>query len=140
MKTITITGPGLEYIITQEFGRGISKLEVRSATDASDGSHTFDELYEHRYRLFIALCKQIKENSIGKVWRSEQHSIDAEGKQEAMYEGYFILGIGQNKGEQITYHLPISLWEATNFAYTFENAYEWDGHTSDDVIERIKRL
>lgn len=147
MKTITVIGKNIkenEIVFSQtHFKDGevlITKIEIPNTTDASDGSHTFDELYEHRYRLFIALCKQLKENSVAKVWRSKEHAIDVEGKQQGMYEGYFIMGIGQTQGEMITYHLPLSLWEATNFAYTFDTAYEWDGHTSKDVLERIKRL
>lgn len=29
-----------------------------NAGEVSDGYHTFDELYEHRVALFIALCNQ----------------------------------------------------------------------------------
>ncbi len=33
------------------------------------------------------------------------------------------MGIGKEKGEQITYHLPLSKWDETNFAETLESAW-----------------
>lgn len=109
----------------------------------SDGYHTFEELYEHRVELFIALCKMYSrwESLAAKgityypsVWRSELHS------DESKIDGWFIMGLGFSKGKQITYHLPMSKWEDTKFAWTIEKAPEFDGHTSDDVLERLKSL
>ena len=110
-----------------------------------DGYHTFDELYEHRITLYIALCQLLRrqENAIGTVqqgngfvWRSKKHS-----DRELVFGGtWFVLGIGKEKSEQITYHLPIEKWEETNFADTLEIAPEFDGHTSQDVLERLKNL
>lgn len=111
-----------------------------------DGYHTFDELYEHRITLFIAFCKELAANRIreaiqggmvryAKVWRSKLHSDGT------MFDGgWFILGIGKDKGDQITYHLPIAKWDETHFAETLIKAPEFDGHTSEDVLERLKRL
>lgn len=110
---------------------------------ASDGYHTFEELYDHRIELFISLCRLVKTIYDGstemsgfndEVWRSKQHSDGSS------YDGWFVLGIGVNKGKQITYHLPMSRWDDTNFAETFDSAPEWDGHTSSDVLERLKNL
>ena len=111
----------------------------------SDGYHTFDELYDHRITLFIALCRRVQgfkyhgdqRNAMGdekNVWRSNLHSDGT------MYDGQFILGIGKEAGKQITYHLPLSRWEETDFAETLERGPEFDGHTSDDVLERLKTL
>jgi hypothetical protein len=108
-----------------------------------DGYHTFDELYEHRIELFVALCR-MRANVVDgpdgdpffdDVWCSKYHS------DSTSWEGWFILGIGQGKGEQITYHLPMSRWdEVVDFAQTLDIAPEFDGHTSDDVLERLKNL
>lgn len=111
----------------------------------SDGYHTFDELYEHRITLFIALCQKIQNfvyfgdtrNNLGndmRVWRSKLH------EDGTMFEGWFILGINRAKGNQITYHLPIEKWEETKFAQTLKKAPKFDGHTSKDVIKRLKNL
>lgn len=105
----------------------------------SDGYHTFEELYEHRITLFIALCRLMKfEYKLqydGKgVWRSKAHSDGS------VWDGWFILGILQTPGQQITYHLPISKWEETNFATTLDKAPEFDGHSSQEVLQRLKNL
>lgn len=104
----------------------------------SDGYHTFNELYEHRIMLFIALCRLFNDLSIVNgeikyVWRSKKHSDDSE------WAGWFILGIGTVLGKQITCHLPDSKWALTEFAHTLDNAPIWDGHTSADVLERLQK-
>lgn len=102
--------------------------------DLSDGSHTFDELYEHRFALYIALCKQLatKEGLESYVWRSPLHSDGSS------YEGWFLLGIEKGAGCQITYHLPLAKWDECGFAVTLDRAPEWDGHTPADVLMRLK--
>lgn len=106
----------------------------------SDGYHTFDELYEHRIRLFIELCKKIEylshnEQVYGEVWTSVLHSDGSS------FGDWFILGVGTEKGRQITYHLPARFWnEVCEFARVVDKAPEFDGHTSADVLERIKAL
>lgn len=103
-----------------------------------DGYHTFNELYDHRNALFIALCKVVdiffEGSEKNKVWRAQLHS---DGTQ---YDGWFILGINEKKGKQMTYHLPMSLWNATDFAVDLGRAPEFDGHTSDDVLNRLKQI
>lgn len=111
----------------------------------SDGYHTFGELYDHRVTLYIALCNKIVEeeatldgiqgSGIGAhgVWRTEKHSDGTS------YEGWFVLGINKEAGKQITYHLPINVWDQCGFAETLEQAPEFDGHTPADVLERLKQ-
>lgn len=100
----------------------------------SDGYHTFNELYEHRIVNYIKLCEFVENCSRKTVWRSRCHSDGS------IYEGWFLLGINTEQGKQITYHLPVSKWEDTNFALTLDKAPEFDGHTSADVLERLKQL
>lgn len=105
--------------------------------DVSDGYHTMDELYDHRITLYITLCRSIqgRQNSgIPRVWRSKLHG-DGKG-----LPGWFLLGIGFDKGKQITYHVPLARWDETQFAETRERAPDFDGHTSADVLERLKTL
>jgi len=107
----------------------------------SDGYHTFDELYDHRITLWIALCRlSALHAATGPVpdenptWRAVLHSDGSS------IDGWFVIGMGRMPGEQMTYHLPLSRWEETGFAETLERAPEWDKHTSADVLERIKNL
>lgn len=125
----------------------IVKLAGEDDMQVSDGYHTMDELYEHRVTLWIALCRmQATRANIAEdemltgeskvVWRSKNHS-DGE---PAFGGTWFVLGIGDEKGKQITYHLPLSRWDETEFAVTLTKAPEFDGHTSADVLERLKEL
>lgn len=122
---------------------GIEKAIIKGidTNKVSDGYHTFDELYSHRIALFIALCKQRVElyaehGSEAEVWRSRKHS-DGE---LAFGGSWFVLGIGKEPGKQITYHLPMTAWEQTEFAETLEQAPTFDGHTSNDVLLRLLEL
>lgn len=118
---------------------------VDSLSDISDGYHTIAEIYEHRIVLYIELCRSRQSfkyhgdsrNQLGDekiVWRSKLHNDGT------AYDGWFIMGIGKNEGEQISYHLPLSYWSATDFADTLDKAPKWDGHTSEDVLTRLKNL
>jgi len=98
-------------------------------TDISDGYHTFDELYEHRVILFIALMQCHKDKS----WKSKLHSDGSK------FEGWFIGGINKQEGSQITYHLPESYWSEVDVE-TLERAPNFDGHTSQNVLTRISNL
>ena len=104
----------------------------------SDGYHTFGELYEHRIVLYIALCRVLRfdtEKEHLQIFRTKLHS-DGTG-----FEGWFVLGIvDMITGEQITYHLPNLKWELTAFAETLDKAPDFDGHSSQDVLDRISKL
>jgi hypothetical protein len=50
------------------------------------------------------------------------------------------MGINTEQGEQISYHLPDKYWNETSMVSTLDKAPEWDGHTSTDVLERLKQL
>ena len=94
----------------------------------SDGYHTFKELYDHRSKLFIALCRVYP----NLTWKSSKH---ADG---TMYAGMFIAGISTPMG-QATYHFEDAYWNMLDVK-VLDTAPVWDGHTSDDAIERILSL
>ena len=102
----------------------------------SDGYHTFGELYEHRITLFILLAKQLlnRKSFNLPMWKSRFHDDSIE------WAGWFIVGIGEKEGEQISYHLPISKWDECAFIPEKALAPKWDGHTSNDVLQRLKNL
>jgi hypothetical protein len=92
----------------------------------SDGVHTFGELYLHRNHLFIALMKSHPQMS----WRSLQHDNGS------FHDGWFIAGMKTPKGD-ITYHLPESMWYMLDGIKTLGKAPKFDGHTSQDVLDRL---
>jgi hypothetical protein len=107
--------------------------------ETSDGYHTFNELYDHRITLFIALCyethRHLPMGQVTHVWRSRLHSDGS------AIDGWFVMGMGFEPGLQITYHLPNARWAETNWlGCELERAPAWDGHTAPDVIKRLKRI
>ena len=96
--------------------------------DVSDGYHTFSELYEHRIYLFIALMSLMKDVS----WFSKLHDDGTK------YEDWFVAGINLPSG-QITYHLPNYVIGTIKEACIkeLEKAPKFDGHTPNDVINRL---
>lgn len=117
----------------------LNELIKDSNTDLiSDGFHTFKELYEHRIVNFMTICKLLYDYepySKVPVWMTKKHSDGSS------WDGWFVLGIHTEQGKQITYHLPIEKWDECDlFAKELPKAPDWDGHTSDDVLIRLKEL
>lgn len=95
----------------------------------NDGYHTFDELYRHRSVLFVALMKAFAASS----WYSSKHDDGT------MFDGMFICGMNL-PGGQITYHLNVEPWWEllrNTPVPCLAFAPRYDGHTSDDVINRL---
>lgn len=97
--------------------------------DASDGYHTFNELYDHRAKLFSVVVAAFSNIA----WKSKRHSDGS------MYEGMFIVGIDTPHG-QATYHYEIEpYWELFRCS-ELPKAPEFDGHTPTQAIDRIASL
>lgn len=100
-----------------------------STSEVSDGYHTFGELYDHRCLLFVALMRAHPTLA----WRSRLHD---DGSSEP---GWWAGGLHLPTGD-VSYHLPDALWPLLDGATvnTLERAPKWDGHTSADVLQRLR--
>lgn len=97
--------------------------------EISDGYHTFNELYDHLAKLFSVIVAMFQDIS----WKSKLHNDGT------MFDGMFIVGIETPEG-QATYHYDIDPYWDMFKCKEVEMAPEWDGHTSDDAINRIYHL
>lgn len=104
------------------------EFDVKEIGDISDGSHTFNELYEHRMVLFSIICNTYKE----KAWKSWLHHDGT------MYENYFICGIETPKGSY-TYHYHKDHWNKFDVK-ELKRAPKWDGHKPKDVVRLYSLL
>ena len=106
----------------------VAGWEAVGAASMSDGYHSFEELYEHRHALFLMLMRSYPALS----WFSTRH---ADG---TSLDGWFIAGIKAPTGD-ITYHLPERLWAeaCATGAALFYCGLPWDGHTSEQVLDRL---
>lgn len=102
---------------------------VKIDGDTSDGYHTFNELYDHRAKLFSVIVRDHSEL----CWKSKLHHDGT------MYDGMFIVGINTPQG-QASYHYDIDPYWDMFRCKEMERAPEWDGHTPEEAINRIAAL
>ena len=105
------------------------EVDDENMGEVSDGFHTFAELYDHRCHLFAALVSTMPQ----RAWKSRKHS-DGSG-----FDGWFIAGLDLAPGT-ITYHLPESMWGLLAGVRALDAAPPWDGHTSKDVVARLREV
>lgn len=99
--------------------------------EVSDGYHTFNELYEHRHALFLALAKA----------SGSRFSISEAHDDGSKFEGWFLAVLHLPTGE-IRYHLPMRLWGAAVHAgaEAVPRGPAWDGATADATIARLSKF
>lgn len=100
-----------------------------NAGETSDGYHTFDELYDHRMALTLALLKALPEEQ---SWRSKEHH----SRNDKMFDGFFIVGLDLPTGT-VTYHYKLEHWDKFRNAREVEHAPAWDGHTPKEALNRL---
>ncbi len=145
-----------EYVAWEDDGRlyveqPVKVMDVRQAIEAtigpngetSDGYHTFNELYEHRTGLLMALC-----NVLYELMRVNGYSDEAIAKQGVfksrlhddgtMYDDMFIAGINCADIGALwaTWHCEGEWWDLFDIPEV-DFATKWDGHTPADALERL---
>lgn len=115
--------------IRRALERELAQEQPADKGQISDGYHTFNELYEHRCSLFLALMASNPAIS----WASTLHDDGSS------FDGWFIAGMNPPTG-MVTYHLPAGMWSLAceTKATILERAPKWDGHTAADVVKRLK--
>lgn len=103
--------------------------ELFDIGEYSDGYHTFNELYHHRAILFAVICNQFKD----KCWKSLKHNDGS------MYSNMFIVGIDTPEGPATYHYYTDKYWDLFDVK-ELPFAPEWDAHTPEDAINRIKSL
>ena len=99
--------------------------------EVSDGNHTFNQLYDHRCILFLALMKCAP----AIAWYSLYHDDGT------TWDGWFIAGLNLPNGT-VTYHFPTKymLAAAKTGANALDKAPAWDGHTPNVVLTRLEEF
>lgn len=139
---VTVT-PSLEKeckvteVINHELGRRVSFIFECDEIEVSDEYHSLHDLYRHRMALNIALFHMIhvyqKYPGGPQVMKSKLHGDGT------MFEGYFIVMAVIPKIGQISYHYKLKHWDKFDIPEV-ERTPEYDGHNSEDVIERLLKL
>lgn len=106
---------------------GILTIECNTG-NVSDGYHTFNQLYEHRCLLFCGLMNLVYRQG-GFVWRQNDPSGESD---------WIIAGIALPTGN-ITYHMNRDFEQYILDIPFLESPPAWDGHTSNDVLVRLRK-
>ena len=85
-------------------------------------------IFQRSFHMFSLICNVFKNTS----WKSLLHDDGT------MYNDYFIVGITTPKGN-FTYHYHVKHWELFD-VNILDKAPKWDGHTSEDIEERLGSL
>lgn len=102
-----------------------------SEREASDGYHTFAELYEHR--MMLTAHAVIGWTAAGyTVTKSRRHSDG-----ELCFGGGWFIVTAELPTGQISYHYRDQHWDLFDIPEVGTPA-EFDGHTPDDVVDRMK--
>ena len=122
--------PSIEEIADEVMlEKGIDKGEV------SDGYHTFNELYEFRKAYNAALFNNFNYQGLYDVHKSEYHH-DGE---KCFGGGWFIVS-AILPGGQISNHYEMKDWDLFKIPSVEKALYEYDGHTGQDVLDRLKSI
>lgn len=130
---------GKSYVSLESLAVSLTSILRTHVSKVSDGSHTFEELYDHRCLLFVSLMQLVADGSceqygIHDVWFSQFHDDGSR------FDGYIIVGILTDNG-QCTYHIKENPYGAILRERTdireLPKAPAWDGHNSQVVLDRI---
>lgn len=101
----------------------------------SDGYHTFDELYEFRKMYNAALFNEWSRQNKYKVHKSKKHHDG-----EVCFGGGWFIVVAILPCGQISNHYELKDWDLFECRETEKALFEFDGHTPQDVLERLKQI
>ena len=116
----------------------------------SDGYHSFEELYEFRKfynaMLFNEWGKQISfhindsKDLMKRHCKYDVHKSWRHHDGELCFGGEWFIVVAMLPTGQISHHYKFYDWDLFQIPAEEKAKYPFDGHTSKDVIERIKKL
>jgi len=139
---------GINFLTEEvEFIEQAKEME-KVTEDTSDGYHTFKELYEFR-KVYNAVLF----NEWGKIYNGkfEEGIMDFKPKYdvhkswkhndgELCFGGGWFIVLAMLPSGQISNHYKAGDWDLFKIPEVEKAKYPFDGHTSEDVIERLLNL
>lgn len=116
-------------------GKDIPVPEGTDIESLSDGYHTFQELYEFRKMYNAALFNAWSLIRGYSVHKSKRHHDG-----EACFGGEYFVVVAMLPAGQITNHYLLKDWDLFNIPETDKALFAYDGHTPQDVLERLRAL
>jgi hypothetical protein len=108
---------------------------MKDKGEISDGYHTFNELYEFRKVYNAALFNEWHMQGKYSVHKSKRHH----NGEKCFGGGWFIVVAILPTG-QISNHYETKDWDLFKIKSTEKAMFEFDGHSPQDVIDRLKSI
>jgi len=121
--------------ITEEKIMILKGFKIDDIENFSDGYHTFNELYEFRKLYNALLFKEWKKNGKYEVYKSKRHYNG-----EECFGGDWFIVVAILPTGQISNHYEMKDWDLFDIPEYEKSKYEFDGHTSRDVLERLEGI
>lgn len=112
--------------------RDIKKQGI-SVKEVSDGWHTFSELYDFRKLYNAHLFNEWALSGKYEVYKSKKH-YDG----EVCFDGDMFIVVAILPEGQISNHYKLKDWDLFEIPEYEKSKYEYDGHTPEDVLERLE--
>lgn len=112
----------------------LQRRELAVTENTSDGYHTFKELYEFRKLYNAALFNEWSRQGLYNVHKSKRHSTG----ELCFGAGWFIV-VAELPTGQISNHYELKDWDLFRCREQ-ALANVWDGHTAQDVAQRLLAL
>lgn len=100
----------------------------------SDSHHTFEELYEFRVLYQALLFNEWAKTSEIEVYKSRKHHDG-----EPCFGGDTFIVVAMLPTGQISNHYKLKYWDLFQIPEYEKSIYEYDGHNSKEVIQRVKK-
>jgi hypothetical protein len=130
----------LRYISELEKLVESSQTETEINEDTSDGYHTFKELYEFRKAYNVALFNQWSSILVDFTLKYDVHKSWKHHDGELCFGGGWFIVVAVLPTGQISNHYPASDWDFFKIPEVEKAKYEFDGHTGQDVIDRLLNI
>ena len=112
----------------------LNTLQDDDIGEFSDGYHTFNELYDFRLQYNAAMANLLHYTKQCTVYKSRKHSDGELCFGGSWFVVYIITPFGQ-----ISNHYHMENWDYFDIPER-EMAEEWDGHSPEDVLVRLKKF
>ena len=109
--------------------------QANEREEISDGYHTFDELYEFRKVYNACLFNEWYSQGKYEVHKSKKHQDG-----ELCFGGGWFIVVAITPEGQVSNHYELKDWDLFKCEETQTAKYEFDGHTSKDVVDRLTKV
>ena len=117
--------------------------ELCKSGEASDGYHTFNELYDYRMLYNAAFFNKLAcyDNQASGSWKVEYdvHKSQKHSDGEDCFGGGWFIVMAELPTGQISNHYEMKYWDLFKIPEK-EKANVWDGHTPKEAADRLREF